>query len=62
MKIEKKQHFEHMASLYFNHKIIEFKINLKRLSKADLLRFILHCELYCKDFLSIYEIEKEFNN
>jgi hypothetical protein len=57
-----KQHFESMANNYLNDNISDFRTDLKKLNRSDLLRFVLHCELYWNDLLNIYEIEKLFNS
>lgn len=55
-----KQKFDEMIDNKINGNISDFKAALKKLNKANLLRFAVHCATY--DLMDIFEIEKYFNS
>ena len=58
MELSKK--FSAMVDNETNGNIADFKHELKKLNKADLLKFAVYCATY--GYLDIYEIEKYFNS
>lgn len=56
----KNQKFETMVLNYMSGNISDFKYTLKRLDRAQLIQFCVFCDIYYKDTLDIYEIERLF--
>jgi hypothetical protein len=51
--------FENLVDNYYNGNLTDFRKELKKMSKSNLLRFAVFCATYAH--LDIYEIEKQFN-
>lgn len=54
-----KSKFEQLVNDYYNGNLKDFRAGLKKLSKTDLLRFVIYCA--SDEDLTVFEIEKQFN-
>jgi uncharacterized protein (DUF927 family) len=55
-----KEHFTSMIDTKASGNIADFKNSLKKLNKADLLRFAVYCSVF--DLMHITDIEKYYNS
>ena len=57
----KNKKFDAMVLNYINGNLQDFRHTLRRLDRSQLMQFCVFCDVYYKNELDIYEIDRQFH-